>query len=150
MSAATFGTAGAAETTRRLTLGVARHFVQLGCGTLTEFPLANGRRVDVIAVDGRSHITVVEVKSSPADFRADRKWRDYLEFGDAFYFAVAPEFPIELLPDDCGLIVADRWDAEIVRPSPETALPGARRKAMLLRFALAASGRLHRFLDPVL
>ena len=150
MSAVGLVRSGAAETTHRITLGVARHFVQLGCGTLTEFPLANGRRVDVVAVDGKCRIAVVEVKSGPTDFRADRKWQDYLDFADTFYFAVAPEFPIEMLPDDCGLIVADRWDAEIVRPAPVAPLPGSRRKAMLLRFALAASGRLHRLVDPPL
>ena len=37
---------------QRLCRGVCRLFEDLGYAALTEFPLANGRRVDVIALDG--------------------------------------------------------------------------------------------------
>jgi len=128
--------------------GVCRLLRDLGYGAVTEFVLATGRRVDAIGIDGRGHVVVVEVKSSEADFRADAKWPEYRSWCDAFYFAVPTDFPRALLPEDCGLIVADGWGGAILRDAPVHPLPGARRKAVLLRFALAASGRLQTLLDP--
>src|SRR3546814_16830203 len=92
---------------------------------------------DLLAADGR--ITLVEVKSGIPDFRADGKWHEYLEFCDAFYFAVAPAFPLDLLPDaaTCGLLVADPWEAAILRPAPPRALAAARRKAVTVRLRSA-------------
>jgi hypothetical protein len=128
--------------------GVRRAFAAEGVATMTEVALASGRRADVMAVDGRAKITIVEVKSCVADFRADRKWQDYRDFCDRFLFAVPADFPQELIPDDCGLMVADGYDAAVLRAPADHPLPGARRKAVLVRFALAAGGRLHRLEDP--
>lgn len=130
--------------------GTRRLLTEAGQGTLTEVTLATGRRVDIMAVDRRGQILVVEVKSSIADFRADRKWRDYLEFCDAFAFAVGPDFPQELIPDDAGLIVADAYGAVVLRPPMGGALVAARRKALLLRFGLVAAARLQMLDDPPL
>ena len=132
----------------RLTRGVRRALAALGHASLTEVPLANGRRADVLAVDGTGAFTVVEVKSSTQDFRADGKWPDYRPFCDRFYFAVSEAFPVELIPDTCGLLVADAYGAAELRPAPEHRLDAARRKAMLIRFCLAGGGRLHRLEDP--
>jgi hypothetical protein len=134
-----------------LALGLCRAFAEAGQGALTEFTLANGRRADLMAIDGKGRVTIVEIKSSRQDFQADQKWRDYLEFCDSFFFAVAAEFPIELLPPDVGVIVADRYGAHWLRPSaPLPPLAAARRKALLLRFAMLASGRLLHRIDPPL
>lgn len=133
---------------RALARGVTRFLTELGEGCLPEFTLASGRRVDLIALDPRGRITVVEIKSSTADFRSDRKWRDYLDYCDRFYFAVADDFPVALLPEDCGILLADAWGAAILRPSPETMLNAARRKAVTLRYARAAASRLIPFTDP--
>jgi len=134
----------------QLALGIMRTFADMGEGALTEVTLANGRRADVLALDGRGYLTIVEIKSGPVDFKTDRKWREYLEFCDAFYFAVAEGFPVELLPDDTGLMIADRWSAHIVRAAQVEPLSAARRKAMLLRFGLLASNRLRLLVDPPL
>jgi len=88
----------------RLARGIARLFEDMGCAASPSFPLANGRRVDVIALDGQGTTSIVEIKSSVQDFRSDGKWREYLDFCDRFYFAVAPEFPQDLLPVEVGLI----------------------------------------------
>lgn len=112
--------------------------------------LANGRRADVLALDAAGRLTIVEIKSSRADFRSDRKWREYLEFCDAFYFAVAEDFPVELLPDDTGLMIADRWSAHVVREALLEPLSAPRRKAMLIRFGLLAADRLRFAIDPPL
>jgi hypothetical protein len=133
---------------RRLARGVARRFSQFGWCSLLEFRLKTGRRVDVISLAPDGVITVVEVKSSTADFRSDQKWWDYLEFCDRFFFAVPADFPRELLPGDCGLIVADPYDAEILREAPVEKLPAARRKAMTLKFARTAAQRLLGHEDP--
>jgi hypothetical protein len=135
-------------TAAHLCRGVCRALAQRGYATLTEFALNTGRRVDVIAMDGRGETVIVEIKSSPADFRADRKWTEYLEFCDLFYFAVAPDFPRELLPAECGLMVADEYGAEILRPAVPTAMHASRRRAQTLRIALTASFRLQRLIDP--
>jgi hypothetical protein len=133
-----------------ITRGVRRALAALGQASLTEVILKTGRRADVMAVDGQGGITIVEVKSSIADFRADRKWPDYTAFCDRFYFAVPEGFPLSLIPPPWGLIVADAYDAAMLREPPEHRLAAARRKALHLRFALAAAGRLHRLEDPVL
>jgi hypothetical protein len=133
---------------QRLSRGVCRALAARGYGTLSEFPLNNGRRVDVIGVNGGGETVIVEIKTSVADYRADHKWTDYLEFCDAFYFAVPAGFPLALLPEDCGLMVADDYGAEVLRPAPPQVMNGSRRRAQTLRLALAALQRLGRLLDP--
>ena len=128
--------------------GVRRLFAQLGHVTIPEFSLANGRRADIIALAPSGSLTIVEIKSSVADFRADRKWPDYEDFCDRFYFAVPETVPAGILPEDRGLIVADSFGAAIMRPSAHRPLAGARRKAVTLRFAHAAAALLHALADP--
>lgn len=131
-----------------LARGVTRLFDDLGRSSLREFPLRNRRRVDLIALDRGGLITIVEIKSSAADYRADRKWRDYLPFCDSFYFAVAEDFDRTLLPGNVGIMVADRYTAAIMRPSPEFTMNPARRRALVLRFARTAGKRLMRLDRP--
>ncbi|MBU1210723.1 MAG: MmcB family DNA repair protein [Alphaproteobacteria bacterium] len=128
--------------------GVVRLLRAHGLVTIPEFTLACGRRADVIGLSDRGAIWIIEIKSSKADFRADIKWPEYLEYCDRFFFAVAPDFPIELLPEETGLVLADRYGGVIERPSGETPLPAARRKALTLRFARAAAERLALLHDP--
>ena len=129
------------ETTRLLTRGVCKLFQDLGFGTLTEFKLANGRRVDVMAIDRNGEFVIVEVKSTVADYRGDRKWQEYLAFSERFYFAVPAGFPVDMMPDDCGLIVADPYAAAVRRESMTRKLNTNRKRRQLIRFALAASSR---------
>ena len=128
--------------------GVRRLFAQRGHVTLPEFTLANGRRADVIALAPDGGLTIVEIKSSVADFRADQKWPDYEEFCDEFYFAIPETVPFGILPEDRGLILADSFGAAIMRHAARHALTGARRKAVTIRFAHAAAGLLHALADP--
>ena len=128
--------------------GVRRLFAQLGHATIPEFTLASGRRADVIALAPDGVLTIIEIKSCVADFRADRKWPDYQDFCDRFYFAVPDTVPLEILPEDRGLIIADGFGAAIIRDSVRHPLPGARRKAVTLRFAQSAAFALHALADP--
>jgi hypothetical protein len=132
----------------RMGRGVARALTARGFATLTEFFLLNGRRVDVIGINGSGQTIIVEIKSCIADYRSDQKWTEYLEYCDSFYFAVPPEFPQEILPDDCGLMVADDYGAEVIREAPSQVMNGSRRRAQMLRLALTAMLRLGRVNDP--
>jgi hypothetical protein len=125
-----------------------RALEQLGYASLLEFPLANGRRADILALGKSGELMIVEIKSSVADFRADRKWAEYRDFADRLYFAVPNEFPTLLIPEQCGLIVADAFGAAVLRHGAVTPLAAARRRAVTLRFAMAAAMRLRRQLDP--
>ena len=131
-----------------LARGVARLFADLGHAVLTEFALATGRRADVAGLGRDGVFAIAEVKSCLADFRADRKWHEYRPFCDVFYFAVAEDFPRAVLPEDAGLIIADRFGGTVVRPAAPVALNAARRRALTLRFARTAGFRLEHHVDP--
>ncbi len=124
--------------------GVARLLRNLDADCLFEFKLRTRRRADVIGLGPDGAFTIVEIKSSIADFRADGKWPDYTGFCDRFYFAVPPDFPVIILPEDCGIIFADGYGGEIVRPAPVLPMNAARRRALTLLFARTAATRLMR------
>jgi hypothetical protein len=113
-----------------------------------EVPLSNGRRADVLGVGPKGEIWIVEIKSSLVDFQVDRKWPDYKEFCDRFFFAKPPELDPDIFPQSEGLIVGDGHDAAILRMPEETPLPPARRKAMLLKLARLGADRIHVLMDP--
>jgi hypothetical protein len=131
-----------------LARGVCRELQQRGYASLLECALANGRRADIMALGRGGEISIVEIKSSLADFRADRKWSDYWGFCDRLYFAVAAAFPRHVIPAECGLILADPFGAALLRESSVRPLNAARSRAVTLRFALIGAQRLRRTLDP--
>jgi hypothetical protein len=128
--------------------GTARLLSTHGMATVTEVSLANGRRADIAAIAPTGELWIVEIKSCLDDFRTDGKWPEYRDYCDRLYFAVGPAFPVDVLPADTGLIVADRFGGTIVRPAPEHKLPPARRKALTLALARIAAFRLQRVADP--
>ncbi len=133
---------------QELARGVSRHLASLGWVTVEELVPSRGLRVDVMALGPKGEIWVVECKSGRADFMSDSKWQGYLEWCDRFFWAVDSDFPVELLPDDTGLIIADAYDAEIIRTGPEVRLAPARRKVMVQTFATHAARRLQGLRDP--
>jgi len=122
--------------------GTMRLLEAMGHAVLTEFPLKSGRRADLLSIGEKGDIWIVEVKSGVPDFRSDHKWQDYLAWCDRFFFAVGPDFPRGLLPEDAGLFIADGYEALLEREPEAVPLPGARRKALTLRFAHLAARRL--------
>lgn len=134
--------------------GVSRLLLRQDYTALCEVPLANGRRADLMAVDARGRILIVEIKVSRADLLGDSKWRDYLDFCDRFFWAVPQGFdlmPFEtdaFSPGLAGLMVADRYDAAVVREAVEKPVSAPRRKAATLDFARRAARRLLGHLDP--
>lgn len=122
--------------------GVQRLFTDMRLSLVPELVLASGRRADLVAINEKGDVWIVEIKTSVEDFRTDGKWPDYRKHSDRLFFATHPGVPADLFPDDCGLIVSDGWSAALVRDAPEHRLAASTRKALLLRFARAAADRL--------
>ena len=138
------------DTVQKLARGVGRLLRDLGYDSLAEFTLRSGRRADLAGIDRKGRIAIIEIKSSTADFRADQKWPEYRDYCDLFYFAVPMDFPVEILPEDAGLILADAYSGDIARPAPANPKPlhASRRREVTLRFARTAAKRLRRLEDP--
>ncbi|MFD2648048.1 MmcB family DNA repair protein [Devosia albogilva] len=113
-----------------------------------EVTLKSGRRADVLGVGPNGEIWIVEIKSSLVDFQVDRKWHEYRDFSDKFFFAKPPELDPDIFPTTEGLIVADGHDGAMLRDSPLTPLAPARRKALMLKLARLGADRLHVLMDP--
>lgn len=133
---------------QKLARGVARHLHSHGFASVEEFVPARGLRVDVMGLGPKGEVWVIECKSSRADFTSDRKWQGYLDWCDRYFWAVDQDFPTDLLEPETGLIIADAYDAEVVRMGPEHKLAPARRKALIQKFATHAARRLHALRDP--
>lgn len=113
-----------------------------------EVQLANGRRADVLSLGPKGEIWIIEIKSSLTDYQVDRKWPDYKDFCDRFYFAKPPELDPDIFPVSEGLFVADGHGGAMLREAPHEPLASARRKAMLLKLARLGADRIHTLMDP--
>jgi len=139
---------------RKVARGILRLFGRNDTWCLPEIPLRNNRRADLMGIDAKGRVVIVEIKISRADLLGDNKWPDYLEFCDRFYWGLPPDLdrgPLETddyRPDCCGIILADGYDAEIVRPAPSQPLASARRKVEVERLARIAMRRLVVASDP--
>ncbi len=131
-----------------LARGVCRHLVSHDFVSVEELIPSPGLRVDVMALGPKGEIWIIECKSSRVDFMSDSKWQGYLEWCDRYFWAVDQDFPTDILPDGTGLIIADGYDAEIIRMGPEDKLAPARRKVMVQKFARHAAIRWHGARDP--
>lgn len=138
------------EITTAVTRGAARLLADLGYAPLAEVTLPNGRRADLMALSRRGELIIIEVKSGLEDFRVDRKWHEYAPYCDRFAFAVAPEFPRHILPDEPGLIVCDGFGGAVLREPPHAPLVGARRKALMIAFGRLAALRAAGGVAPLL
>jgi len=132
----------------RLARGVARALRALDFVSVEELIPTPGLRVDLLALGPRGEVWVIECKSGRADYLADQKWQGYLPWCDRFFWAVDADFPTHMLPEATGLILADGYDAEIVRMGPDTPLAPARRRVMVQKFARHAALRLQALRDP--
>ncbi len=134
--------------------GICRLFARNDVWCIAEMPLRSNRRADLMGIDAKGQLVIVEIKVSKADLLGDAKWTDYLDHCDRFYWGLAPHLDRAcmeteaFLPQRCGLIVADGYDAEILRPAPTVPLNAARRKAETERLARAALRRQQALLDP--
>jgi hypothetical protein len=136
------------ETALAVARGTARLLRSLGFTSVAELPLPSGRRADLVALNERGEIWIVEIKSSVEDLRADHKWEDYRAHCDRLFFAFTQDLPHEIFPKDTGLIVADAFGAHMLCDAPEHRLPAPTRKLMTVRFGMAAALRINRLVDP--
>ena len=138
------------STAAEVARGVSRLLLEEGFSPILEFTLPNGRRLDVAAIGPGGEMLGVEIKVALADLRGDNKWPDYLDYCDLFYFAVPPDFPHEHVPQQPGLIVADRYGGSIIKQAEAQTLHASRRKAVTISFARCAAERLSRTLEATL
>lgn len=135
--------------------GIGRLFARNDVWCLSEVPLRNGRRADLMGIDAKGCVVIVEIKVARADLLGDSKWPDYLDFCDRFYWGLPPGLDRTALesaayrPDACGVIVADAYDAEILRPAALQPLAPARRKAQVEHLARTAMRRHTALCDPL-
>ena len=115
---------------------------EMRLAVLPELPLSSGRRADLICLSEKGEIWIVEIKSSIADFRVDRKWPDYRSHCDRLFFATHPGVPLDIFPQDCGLLLSDGYGAHMVRDAPEHRLSPSTRKSVTLNFSRTAAHRL--------
>jgi hypothetical protein len=123
---------------------------------LPELTLSNGRRADLVSITPKGEIWIIEIKTSVEDFRVDRKWPQYRDFCDRLLFATHKDVPLDIFPEECGLMLSDGYGAHILREAAEHKLSASARKAMTLSFARVAGQRLlaaewatgHTFEDP--
>ena len=134
----------------KIARGVMRHFSQMGLPSLSEYSPVRGLRVDVIVLAPSDEIWIVECKSSKIDFKSDKKWQNYLEWCDRYFWAVDSDFPKDILPFYTGLIIADSYDAEILREAPLNKLSVNRRKKIVRSMASTACNRLAAYTDPII
>lgn len=134
--------------------GISRLFARNDIWCLPEMPLRNGRRADLMGIDAKGQVIIVEIKVARADLLGDGKWTDYLDHCDRFFWGLSSQLDRACMeseafrPDQCGLIVADGYDAEILRPAPLMPLAPARRKVEVERLARAALRRQAVAMDP--
>ncbi len=136
------------HTALRIARGTARLLRSLGFACVSELSLPSGRRADLVALNERGEIWIVEIKSSLEDLRADQKWHEYRAHCDRLFFAFTADLPCAIFPPDTGLIVADGYGAHLHCEAPEHRLAAPTRRLMLLRFALTSAHRLGRIADP--
>lgn len=136
------------DTALAIARGTSRFLRSLGFSSVSELTLPSGRRADLVAMNARGDIWIVEIKSSIEDLRADQKWQDYRMHCDRLFFAFTQEMPCEIFPSDTGLIVADAYGAHLHCDAPEHRMPAATRKSMIVSFGLLAAQRISRLIDP--
>jgi hypothetical protein len=136
------------ETALLIARGTARLLHSLGFASVAELPLPSGRRADLVALNDRGEVWIIEIKSSIEDLRADQKWPEYRAHCDRLFFAFTQALPCGIFPDETGLIIADAYGAHLERHAPEHRLPAATRKSMTVRFAITSAQRMNRLVDP--
>ena len=145
---------GDSATAAAVMRGICRLFARNDIWCLSEMPLRSGRRADLMGVDAKGQVIIVEIKVSRADLLGDAKWPDYLDHCDRFFWGLATHLDRACMegeafrPNQCGLIVADGYDAEILRPAPLMPLAASRRKVEVENLARTALRRQALALDP--
>lgn len=113
-----------------------------------------GGRCDVLGINYRGMIVVVEIKSGLADYRADKKWRRYLAYANLMYFAFPPgvKIPQELKDDpDVGILQpGPSGQLRVVKRTSWRPVNGKLKRATVLGLVYRAADRTSLTHKPVL
>ena len=76
-------------------------------------------RADVLALNMKQQLVIVEIKSSVRDFKTDIKWHKYLDYADKFYFLMEQSVldKVQHLIDDnrVGLMVPNGKSVRVAK-----------------------------------
>ena len=88
--------------TSGLTLAATSYFLKRGFSCFVELGVAAfGRfRADVICLNLRGEVVLVEVKSCPQDYRTDHKWPMYRQYANKAYFCMTEQTFEKLEPTE--------------------------------------------------
>ena len=125
-----------------------RFFSNKGYKVLTEFALPNKKRVDIIAINIKKQIVIVEVKSNQKKFKIDKKWKKYLNYCNYFYFSFNKYEKNIKLSKNIGIIQTNKTNAEVKKNASYTKMSKEEKNNLILNFALSAASKFHRLVDP--
>lgn len=132
------------EITAALTKATVMHFVRMRYGVYTELGLVRQGilRGDVVAINYKKHIVVVEVKSSYADIVSDSKWPAYLGLCDKFMFVVPQALwdsgKIKNPGRGAGVVVLDEKSGHlrsVVNAKEQGLMSDSERDSLIMRMA---------------
>ena len=125
-----------------------RFFSKKGYQVLSEFSLPNKRRVDIIAINLKKEIIIIEIKSKKKDLNYDKKWKSYLNYCNYFYFACNEKITNVNFSQNIGIIQKKFNKIKIIKESKYKKLSQIKKNKLILNFALSAASKFHRLIDP--
>ena len=137
------------DTKSRLILrNTMRFLANKGYQIISEFALPNKKRVDLIAINLKREILIVEVKSNIKNLKIDKKWKKYLKYCNFFYFALNNYQKVINIKKNIGIIKTNNLKTEIIQKPKYNKISIKRKSAIILKFALSAASKFHRLIDP--
>tara|TARA_Y100000590_G_scaffold367596_1_gene427753 strand:- start:300 stop:767 length:468 start_codon:yes stop_codon:yes gene_type:complete len=119
-----------------------------GYKVLSEFALPNKKRVDIIALNLKKEIIIVEVKSNKTAIKLDKKWKNYLSYCNYFYFACNGNLKNISFSKNIGVIQENSKNVKIIKKSKYRNIPKNRKNNLIFKIALSAASKFHRLIDP--
>ena len=119
-----------------------------GYKVLSEFALPNKKRVDIIAINSKKKIIIVEVKSNKKDFKLDKKWKNYLNYCNYFFFASNEKFINFKFKSEVGLIEKKGNCIKITKKPKYNLISDRKKNSLIFKMALSAASKFHRLIDP--
>ena len=132
---------------RKIMLNTMRFLSTKGYKVLTEFALPNKKRVDIIGINLKKEIVIVEVKSNKNGIKLDKKWKNYLNYCNYFYFACSEKLNLNF-SENIGIIRNNCNKIEITKEPKYKKLPENKKNKLIFKISLSAISKFHRLIDP--
>ena len=136
------------KSTRKILQKTMQLLISKGFKIITEFALPNKKRVDIIGINTKKEIVIVEVKSNKNNFKNDNKLKKYLKYCNYFYFSCNEEIKDICISKKVGIILYNSKNIEISRYSKYRKLSELIKNKIIYNFALSAASKFHRLVDP--